>query len=89
MKLAELQPAELGAGRVGEDRPAPIAPHGLVVRRQSAAPPPVVSTVAAPRSRPVGDRARAALAVAPQGDAERPRAPRSRARRRPARPAGR
>ena len=47
--------------------PAPIAPQGLVVRRQSAAAPPVASTVAARGDRAaVGDHAVAALAVAPE-----------------------
>ncbi len=47
--------------------PAPIAPQGFVVRLQSAAAPPVESTVAAaPTGSRVGDHAGAALAVAPQ-----------------------
>ncbi len=47
--------------------PAPIAPRGLVVRRHSAAAPPVAITVAREAERAdVGDDAEAALAVGPE-----------------------
>ena len=71
--------------------PAPIAPHGFVVRLHSAAPPPVVSTVAAAAiGAAIGEHPGAALAVAPQGERRGALEHLDRgARRRPARPAAR
>ena len=46
MELAELEVGEVGPAACASTGPAPIAPHGLVVRSHRAAPPPVARIVA-------------------------------------------